>query len=694
MDNSNYIEYQILIYTFENKNDNLILLEQLNWNNIENKTIEFIKLLICTKNKQYCPCKLKLFLYVNDGIVYSDYNITPYKKINECFPEKIINFLFYKNEKCECDLEKKHLLNLTKPELIGKVIETQNQLKKINSLNNELKSQIEEKNNEINELKIKLEDIKKRKTLLYNDYKRKVEEAEELKKELISYTKKSINLNEKESFSNNISQISTYNCFEKDNNFDLNISITKFINNDNKNNKEYNKKKSYDFYDVIIDIKSIKDINKGWEIKMNERGEENYNLYKKEKIIKIGVIGNANKGKSYILSKISKIELPSGTSIRTEGLSIKYPELEEYKNRKIVLLDSAGLETPVLKEDNELINKELFKEKSRENLMTELFLQNYIIHNSDILILVVGILTYSEQKLLNRIKTEIQRAKLNKPLYIIHNLKTFVEIKQVEDYINNYLLKSATFDLEEGHKISTKIERKSGIYYYEKNSNPKIFHLIFANEQSDAGCYFNNYTLDFIENSYQQQVTDLKPFDVIKTVKERFIELSKEIIEKTEDLPLIKIENFEENNNKRIKLKNEQDIKLKQCLIDELGFSNLKTSGFEPNYNYYKKGDSIIIRVEGPGNCSLHPRIEYSGEYTIIRLTGVKKKDKEPVDDNIHNTREFGSFSLDIPLKTEDYLIKNEDPVCSDKKGLLIVEYKLDKKKEATGIEVKEEDEV
>ena len=27
-----------------------------------------------------------------------------------------------------------------------------------------------------------------------------------------------------------------------------------------------------DYYDVIIDIKSIKDINKGWEIIMNERG--------------------------------------------------------------------------------------------------------------------------------------------------------------------------------------------------------------------------------------------------------------------------------------------------------------------------------------------------------------------------------------------------------------------------------------
>jgi len=454
------------------------------------------------------------------------------------------------------------------------------------------------------------------------------------------------------------------------------------------------------FYDVIIDIKSVKDINHGWEIKMNEKGEKNYNLYKEKEIIKIGVIGNANKGKSYILSKISKIELPSGTSIRTEGLSIKYPELELFKDRKIALLDSAGLETPVLKEDAELMDKELFKEKSREKLITELFLQNYIIHNSDILMLVVGILTYSEQKLLNRIKTEIQRAKLNKPLYIIHNLKTFVENKQVEDYVNNYLLKSATFELIEGHKASTKIEAKSGIYYYEKNSNPKIFHLIFANEQSDAGTYYNNYTLEFLENSYQQHVTDLKPFDVIKTVKERFIEISKEIIEKKDTIQSIKIEDFEENtdNIKKIKLKNEQNIQLKQCLIDELGFSNLKNSGFVPNYNYYKKGDnSIIIRVEGPGNCGITPNIDYSGEYTIIRLNGIKKKDKEPnkLEDNIHNTREFGEFSLDIPLKTEEFLLKNEKPICTQQKGLLMIEYKLDKKEEATvGIEIKEEDEV
>ena len=159
-----------------------------------------------------------------------------------------------------------------------------------------------------------------------------------------------------------------------------------------------------DFYDVIIDIKSIKDINKGWKIKISDKGEKKYNEFKNEKVIKIGVIGNINKGKSFILSKISKINLPYG--IRTEGLRIKYPELEGY--RKIILLDSAGLETPVLKDEEYYKNKEneneYFREKSREKLITELFLQNYIINNSDILILVVGILSYSEQKLINRIK--------------------------------------------------------------------------------------------------------------------------------------------------------------------------------------------------------------------------------------------------------------------------------------------------
>ena len=131
-----------------------------------------------------------------------------------------------------------------------------------------------------------------------------------------------------------------------------------------------------------------------------------------------------------------------------------------------------------IKEQNINIDKQekyrsdFFKEKSREKLITEIFLQNYIIHNSDILIVVVGLLSYSEQKLLNRIKTELKREKLNKTLYIIHNLMTYTTIDQVQSYINNILLKSATFALEEHIKIDTKNEIQKGICFYEKYSNP------------------------------------------------------------------------------------------------------------------------------------------------------------------------------------------------------------------------------
>ena len=85
---------------------------------------------------------------------------------------------------------------------------------------------------------------------------------------------------------------------------------------------------------------------------INKDGLDKYNRHKGENLIIIGVLGNNNKGKSFILSKISKIKLLTGTSIETEGLSVKYPELKEYKGRQLILLDSAGLETPVLKKMN------------------------------------------------------------------------------------------------------------------------------------------------------------------------------------------------------------------------------------------------------------------------------------------------------------------------------------------------------
>ena len=545
---------------------------------------------------------------------------------------------------------------------------------------------------------------------------------------------------------------------------------------------------STQFYDIIIDITSIKDIIKGWEVKKSKRAINNYDQFKKDKVLKIGVIGNSNKGKSFILSKISKVKnIPSGTSIRTEGLSIKYPELEEYKDRKIVLLDSTGLESPVINEDinNNEENKETeikqnevkenkkeeknkeenkeedkekkeenkekdkenneekkeeekkvetpknensnddknvsikkderkkenniqneisekkndssvienidrsFQEKSKEKLITELFLQNYIINNSDILLIVVGILTYSEQKLLYKIKNQIIKLKLNKPLFIIHNLYTLTKIEQVEDYINNYLLKSSTFTLEKGHKISTQKKIKTGVYYYEKNIEANIYHLIFANEGSEAGDYYNNLTLNFIENSYQN-VINLESFDIIETIKERFVDFSKDIIENCE--PLTR-NDFDNTNDDYIKLINKKPITLKKVLINELGISNLISNGFEPTYNLYQKENKIFLKLEACGNSITKASIDVKKGNIIIE--GIKNKDKDPknLEDNIINKRKYGKFKLDIPLSRE-FILKNETPNVYEKKGIIIVEFNMDEKKKEGELIIDEKDEI
>jgi len=112
---------------------------------------------------------------------------------------------------------------------------------------------------------------------------------------------------------------------------------------------------------------------------LSERAEKEYQHLIRNKVIRLGVIGNSNSGKTFFLSKLTNIDLPTGTNIRTEGLSIKYPDnLEKFTHRRIVLIDSVGFESPILIRKEEKEEKNKFKELLRDKFATELFLQNYI----------------------------------------------------------------------------------------------------------------------------------------------------------------------------------------------------------------------------------------------------------------------------------------------------------------------------
>ena len=220
----------------------------------------------------------------------------------------------------------------------------------------------------------------------------------------------------------------------------------------------------------------------------------------------------------------------------------------------------------------------------------------------------------------------------------------------------------------------------------------EIYHLILANEDSDAGIIYNQYTYNFIENVYNL-IIEPKKFDVFEQVKDNFKGLSSIILNNE-----IKEFNFTENEkiseNRTIKLNFEGELLLKKCYIDELGFSLFKTDHFEPKYNYFKPDDQTIeLRVEIPGNVECKATYAVHGDETIITIKGEKKKDSKPekFEENLFNIREFSEFELNVPLKVQDYQIIKEKEKGKFINGIYIIQFQLPTKEKpestsATGL--------
>ena len=80
----------------------------------------------------------------------------------------------------------------------------------------------------------------------------------------------------------------------------------------------YYKNQLEHFYDIIIDIDSLYNLNKGFKVKFSDLGKQNYDIMKTKDVLIVGVLGNKGKGKTFLLSKLSSESLPIG--IKTKGI--------------------------------------------------------------------------------------------------------------------------------------------------------------------------------------------------------------------------------------------------------------------------------------------------------------------------------------------------------------------------------------
>jgi hypothetical protein len=123
--------------------------------------------------------------------------------------------------------------------------------------------------------------------------------------------------------------------------------------------------------------------NEGWQIKY-PKGREKYEILKRKKVIIVGFLGNRNKGKSFLLSKLTYSDIPLNFSINREGISVCFGEKDD---NCLAMLNSFGQEFPLLFKNKFLKNKDdikeinIMKSKNKNNIIEEVELNENNLKN-------------------------------------------------------------------------------------------------------------------------------------------------------------------------------------------------------------------------------------------------------------------------------------------------------------------------
>ena len=577
-------------------------------------------------------------------------------------------------------IEKNKRLTQNIDELKNRINELERDLRKKTNENQTLNNKVKQYENEI-------ERIKKDKNKLYKEH-----QSQDLSKEINQYKEKEINYKNEIQKLNNDIQI-----FPKESKFNL-------------KEKENLSKDPLEFYDIIGNINSIQNVSTdGWNFYMNEEGFKIDQSKDIAERLVIGVMGNRNKGKSFILQALSGACLKTGTTINTIGISIKYLE------NKYVLLDCAGSESPLLGEYANML------EISRDKLFTEAFLERYILRKSNVLLLVVGILTFSEQKLINKISQDLEKLKEKekKDLVVIHNLQTYESVADVEKYINETLLKSASFKIKRDESNFGDNKETSEFFYDIDNTSVK--HFIYARENSEAGNKYNVNTINSIKSLYKISTSKYK-YNYKETIIEHFNYMSEKMFDGNMQLELTEVkenvENKKEIKNKiidaiklenrgdgekneiknefnlidpkfikstcKLKYKGEHKLSLQKMVIDELGISSFINNDFIPNLEMYYTDSELIINIECPDGTKLSAKRKRnknkSQDYPYcIEITA--EKEEEPKKENVTyiRTKQFGKFHTLIPFSNNDYSIGKGEEKEKSKNGWRSFKFPLSK---------------
>ena len=312
--------------------------------------------------------------------------------------------------------------------------------------------------------------------------------------------------------------------FPKDDDDDTEFKLSTIFNFIIKESAEI-KSVNKDMYDAIFSCESIKELfNKGWKYKLSYKFIQRFYTKTPIKFCPLCVIGETNKGKTFIVNLLTGNLLKSGIEVKTEGISCKLTNfksddeiktLSGLNEDKFLVFDTAGRSEPILIDPKrrETLKDESLKREvescNRDLKKSEEFMKNVLIKNSKIILVVVNQLSLAEQIFLYELKNDGNFIKL----FVVHNLFNFQNREDLEDYINNTIFNTIYFNLRKMY--FTKVEEEQNDidkpYYFREHiiANRKekalIAHLILGNlETKDPWIKkFNEKTLKFLINEMQ-----------------------------------------------------------------------------------------------------------------------------------------------------------------------------------------------
>ena len=460
--------------------------------------------------------------------------------------------------------------------------------------------------------------------------------------------------------------------------------------------KSQEKKESIKFYDMVLDFSSFEQLKKdGWIASFSEKGKEKYEKSIKENNIIIGVIGNKNRGKSYLLGRIiekDNYQNPNGFLITTQGISANFPILED-TDQVFITLDTAGKDNPLLESpifNNKEKDKEFIKAIARDQKVTEIVLADFIIQESDILITVLEQLSFAEQDMLKNLLNQLKEKKIEgigrRKLIVIHNLMNITTVEGIKKFIEDILKKSLTFSLTEQlmSDFRDNIDDTSKLIYIQKTigvDKLEVIHLIIGNDTiPEIKKEYNEPAFRYIRKAIKTATQ--RKFDLINSFKDFIIINSQKYIngEGFSDNSLkVDDSKYNEKKIKAIKLNenNKSKIDLKGVIVDSKGIHNFLSS-IEPRYTtrIIEKDNKLFIEIEfemfGKLNENIKTKIGIDKNQYIITINGLVEEIEKSQEILSKGNLKYTEFYFQVII--EKYIpFKNKEGKIEDKKEFDII---------------------